>query len=144
MSATLSRISKIKKIILWSVIIGGIITLFIPTLVHGAAPLSPCDQGSCLVGTEDLGKGDSDSADSISKVILSIARIITFISASVAILFIVIAGIQMISSNGNTTQYTNSLNTIKYAVIGLLVTVIAYSAISIISNFITTVNITKP
>jgi Type IV secretion system pilin len=139
MDATLSRISKIKKIILWSVIIGGIITMFIPTLVHGAVPIDPCDKGDCITGTKAL--ASDDAKDSISSVILSAARFITFISAAVAILFIVIAGIQMISSNGNDTQYKSSLNTIRYAVIGLLVTAIAYSAISILSNFITTVNI---
>jgi Type IV secretion system pilin len=146
MHTSVSRIDKIKKIILWSVIIGGIVSLFIPALVHGATiepgkPLDPCtlDNSSCLNGTTELSKGTS--SDSIAKTIISFARILTFVSAALAIFFIVLGGVRMILSNGNDTQYKSALTTLQYAIIGLVVTVVAYSVISIISGVLTSIDI---
>jgi hypothetical protein len=145
MHTSVSRISTIKKIILWSIIIGGLISLFIPTLVHGAPqPSNPCDSkfgNNCLTGTTSLASGTS--SDSITKAIISFARILTFVSAGLAILFIVIGGVRMITSNGNDSQYKSALTTIQYAIIGLVVTAVAYSAISIISGVLTTINISS-
>jgi Type IV secretion system pilin len=150
MHTSVSRISTIKKIILWSIIIGGLISLFIPALVHGEAgkPTDPCDsikfpQNSCIKGTNDL-KTDlttGSASDSVTKTIIVFARILTFVSAGLAILFIVIGGVRMITSNGNDSQYKSALTTIQYAIIGLVVTAVAYSAISIISGVLTTINI---
>jgi hypothetical protein len=144
MHTSVSRINTIKKIILWSIIIGGLISLFIPALVHGApAPINPCDPSlgdNCLKGTTSLASGTS--SDSITKTIIGFARILTFVSAGLAILFIVIGGVRMITSNGNDTQFKSALTTVRYAVLGLIVTAVAYSAISIISSFITSVDIT--
>jgi hypothetical protein len=146
MHTSVSRIDKIKKIILWSVIIGGIVSLFIPALVHGATiepgkPLNPCalDNSSCLNGTTDLSTGTS--SDSIAKTIISFARILTYVSAALAIFFIVLGGVRMILSNGNDTQYKSALTTLQYAIIGLVVTVVAYSVISIISGVLTSIDI---
>jgi hypothetical protein len=147
MHTSVSRISTIKKIILWSIIIGGVISLFIPALVHGEAgkPTDPCELAvnSCIKGTTDLNStlSDGKAADSITKTIITFARILTFVSAGLAILFIVIGGVRMITSNGNDSQYKSALTTIQYAIIGLVVTAVAYSAISIISGVLTTINI---
>jgi hypothetical protein len=143
MHTSVSRISTIKKIILWSIIIGGVISLFIPALVYGAPkPTNPCDGtlgDNCLTGTTSLASGTN--SESLTKTIIGFARILTFLSAAIAILFIVIGGVRMITSNGNDAQYKSALTSIQYAVIGLVVTVIAYSAISLISAFVTTVDI---
>ena len=138
MSATLARVNTIKKIILWSIVVGGIIALFIPTLVHGAPnPLNVCDgaTNNCLDGTSTLANGTD--GQSIARVIISIARILTFISGAIAILILVVSGVRMISSNGDQKVYGDSLKAIQYSIIGLVIAVIAYSVISILSGVIT-------
>lgn len=138
MSATLARISTIKKIILWSIVVGGIIALFIPTLVHGAPqPLDVCTgaNNNCLNGTAALSTGTD--GQSIAKVIISIARLLTYISAAIAILILVVSGVRMISSNGDQKAYGDSLKAIQYSILGLVIAVVAYSIISILSGVIT-------
>lgn len=138
MSATLARVNTIKKIILWSIVVGGIIALFVPTLVHGAPqPIDVCGGATdnCLTGTTNLSSGTD--GQSIAKVIISIARLLTFISAAIAILVLVISGVRMISSNGDQKAYGDSLKAIQYSILGLVIAVIAYSAISILSGVIT-------
>jgi hypothetical protein len=145
MTTSISRISKIKKIILWSIIIGGIIALFIPTLVHGAPqPANVCDLGNssnCLTGTDTLSGGTN--GNSIAVAIIGFARILTFVAAAIAILIIVISGVRMIIANGNEAQYKDSLKAIQYAILGLVIAAVAYSIISIVSGFITTIDITQ-
>lgn len=143
MSTSINRIAKIKKIILWSVIIGGIIALFIPSITYGQPqPKDLCgsDLGNnCLTGTQSLSSGTN--GDSLAVAIIGFARILTFLAAAIAILIIVISGIRMIVANGNESQYKDSLKAIQYAILGLVIAAVAYSIISIISGFITSVDI---
>ncbi len=144
MSETLHRITKIKKIILWSVIIGGIIALFIPTLVYGQnIPVEDvcAASQSCLKGTDSLAGGTS--RDSVVKILLNIARFLTFVGAAVAVLVGVWAGITIMTSNGDSKKYENGLNTLRYAVIGLVITILAYTVVSIITGIISTTDLSE-
>jgi hypothetical protein len=145
MQTALKRITSIKKIILWSVIIGALVSLFVPSLVYGQPkPINPCEiSGNCLKGTEDLANGGV-TGNTISSFLLQIAQFATFVAAAVAVLFIVLGGYQMITSNGDSTKYGNALKTVQYAVIGLVLAAVAYTIIAVVSGFITTIDISNP
>jgi amino acid transporter len=56
------------------------------------------------------------------------------IIAAVAVAMIVWAGFRMVTMAGNGEATKKALSTIKNAVIGLAITVLAYAAIAIITN----------
>jgi hypothetical protein len=137
MSESLERIAKIKNIILWSVIGGGFISLFIPTLVNGQTDIDVCGRtGGCLKGTDTL--ADGASQDTVVDLLIVIAQWLTYVSAGVAVLVGVVAGIQIMTSNGDTTKYQKGLKTLQYAVIGLVIAVVAYTVVAIITTLLGT------
>jgi hypothetical protein len=141
MPQTIERISKIKKIILWSVIIGGLLALFIPTLVHAEIPaIDVCKQsGSCLKGTDTL-KGSGDK-NTLVTFLITVAQYLTFISAAIAVLFAVWGGMQMITSSGDDSKYKGGIKTLQYALIGLVLTIVAYTIVGLVSSLIQTVQL---
>lgn len=57
---------------------------------------------------------------------------IIFISGTVSILFIIIGGFQYVASAGNFESINKAKNTILYAVIGLIVSLVAYAAVKFV------------
>lgn len=53
----------------------------------------------------------------------------TFIIGAIAVLMIIIGGIRYTVSNGDQSQITSAKNTILYAIVGLVVAVLAYAIV---------------
>jgi Type IV secretion system pilin len=140
MPQIIDRISIIKKIILWSVIIGGLLALFIPTLVHAEIPtIDVCKESkSCLKGTDTLGNGDKNTVVSF---LITVAQYLTFIGAAIAVLFAVWGGIQMITSSGDDTKYKGGIKTLQYAIIGLVLTIVAYTIVAVVASLVQTIQL---
>jgi hypothetical protein len=66
--------------------------------------------------------------------IVKITRIIAVVAGVAAVLIIIISGLRYVLSNGDTAQTTNARNAILYAVVGLIVIVIATSIISLVMS----------
>lgn len=73
----------------------------------------------------------SPSSDLVS-LITTISNTILLLVGVVAVLFLIIGGFQYISSAGNPEQVGKAKLTILYAVIGILVTLIAWAAVSFV------------
>ena len=52
----------------------------------------------------------------------------------ISILFIIVGGYKMVLSNGNEKTFTEGRNTVTYAVIGLVVAILAYTIIVVVTN----------
>ena len=88
---------------------------------------SPAD--SITKGTEAAGgKGQTSLGESIKQVI----NVLLFIIGAVAVIMIIIGGIRYVISNGDSSQITSAKNTIMYAVIGLVVALLAYAIVNFI------------
>ena len=69
-------------------------------------------------------------------------RIITFlitISATIAVLMIVWAGIQYLTAYGNEDKTTQAKKTITWALIGLAIVALVYTILSVTASFINTI-----
>jgi hypothetical protein len=75
------------------------------------------------------GLPNNGSADPTSGAIGVITGIVFGITASIALLMIVISGFRYIVAHGDPNATAQAKNTILYAVIGLLVSVTAYSIV---------------
>lgn len=128
-----SRNKNIKRIIFWSVIIGGILALFFSrtSVSTFAQPADVCEQiGGCVQGINQLSRG----RDGVIELILRLVRIAIFISAGVAILFIVIGAYQMITSRGDDEVYASGLKTLRNSVLGLILAILSITIVSLIAG----------
>lgn len=77
---------------------------------------------------------DPNSRESSATVIASLIRFWILFSAVIAIIAIVWAGIQMILATGEDEKIKKSRKIIMFALIGLVITGLAYAVVDIIAN----------
>ena len=58
----------------------------------------------------------------------------TFIIGAISVLMIIIGGIRYATSNGEQAQVTSAKNTILYAIVGLVVSIMAYAIVRFVIN----------
>ncbi len=97
--------------------------------VGGAAALDPGDEAR--KGFNQAGGG---SEKSLGESIKDVINVLLFLIGAVSVIMIIIGGIRYVLSNGDSTQITGAKNTIMYAVIGLVVALLAYAIV----NFVVT------
>lgn len=109
----------------------------IPSTTHAVA-VNVCEQSG--VSDEVLkangcpGKGDSVE---LSDVIIGIVNGIIGILGLVAVIFIVVGGVNYMTSTGDPTKTKKAKDTILYAVIGLIIAVLSFAIVNfVISNVI--------
>lgn len=71
---------------------------------------------------------------SLQERIQQIVNVLLFIIGAVAVIMIVVGGIRYVVSNGDSSQITSAKNTILYAVIGLVVAILAYAIVNFVIN----------
>ncbi len=74
-----------------------------------------------------------DGAKSFPQALAQITNLLLFVIGSISVIVIIVGGIRYITSGGDQTGITAAKNTILYAVIGLVVSFLAYAVV----NFIT-------
>jgi hypothetical protein len=85
--------------------------------------------GSCLVTG---GKTLTGGVSGITGTIIEIARVITYISGALSVLFLVYGGVRYLISQDD-KEVGAARTIIQNAIVGLVITVIAYSIISIVT-----------
>jgi hypothetical protein len=69
---------------------------------------------------------------SLESRIQTIVNILLFILGAIAVIMIIIGGIRYTTSNGDASAITSAKNTILYAVVGLVVAILAYAIVNFI------------
>ncbi|NTU69411.1 hypothetical protein HGB13_01085 [bacterium] len=98
--------------------------IYTATLVLATSPISAKINGPVTppgVPTDSL----SDLIGKISNAILSIVAVL-------AILFLILAGFQYVTSAGNPDQITKAKNTALYAIIGIIVALVAWAVVKFV------------
>ena len=67
-------------------------------------------------------------------VFVTIVNILIFVVGAIAVLMLVVGGVRYVVSNGESSAVTNAKNTILYAIIGLIVSFLAFGAVQFITN----------
>ncbi|GAB4143623.1 MAG: hypothetical protein OHK0017_01240 [Patescibacteria group bacterium] len=137
----------VKSLILVMVVASGFIGLFQPTTVLSAIEAKPdnvCNfggQSTCLGGTTSFANGGTDT---VAKLTIAIVNWLIYIGAALAVFFIVWGGYTMMSANGDDSKVKNGKQTVTYAVIGLVVCLLSYSIVSLVTNFVSSINLANP
>lgn len=88
------------------------------------ASLDPCT----VVKAATCGKNLFDKGGIFNE----ITNTLLFIAGAAAVLFIIIGGLRYVLSSGNEKAITGAKDTILYAIIGVIVTVIAYAIVNFV------------
>jgi hypothetical protein len=98
-----------------------------------------CKKDNCKVigndGSTDVVSDDFKGAQGITKTIIDVAKIITYISGGLSVLFIVYGGVRYLTS-GTEKDAGDARTIVQNAIIGLVITVIAYAIISIVTGLL--------
>ncbi len=65
-----------------------------------------------------------------------IVTILISVSAAISIIFIMIAGIKFVTSSGDEKKLASATSTLTYAIIGLVVTILAFMIVRILQYFL--------
>lgn len=124
--------SIIKKIscslALMSVMVLGLVFVTGDTQVFA----SGCSGQGCVEqGIRDVNPGGGGTdAGSFSTFITNIINVLLFLIGVISVIFIILGGIRFVTSQGDASQVSSARNTILYAVIGLVVAMMAFAIVN--------------
>ena len=98
----------------------------------GADSARGTDQAQCLFGNEP---GCTDGQTPIFR---TITNVLLFIIGAVSVIMLIIGGFRYVVSQGDQSQVTSAKNTILYAVVGIVVAILAFAVVNfVIGSFVT-------
>lgn len=111
------------------VLVSAITALFITnpvfaTIQSGASSAKGSEQPAVLFGN--------------TGVFSEITNVLLFIIGAIAVIMIVIGGLRYVLSGGDAKQVEAAKNTILYAIIGIIVAILAYAAVNFVTSAFTT------
>jgi hypothetical protein len=93
------------------------------SIVDGASAARGIDQASDLFGAAGI--------------FTTISNVMLFIVGAISVIMVVIGGLRYVVSGGNNTNVTAAKNTILYAIVGLVISMLAYAVINfVITSFV--------
>lgn len=104
------------------------LVLFVPSQ---ALALDSGAESSYKEALKDTG-GVNKSGATVTETLQSIINMLLFIAGVIAVLIIVVSGFRFVTSNGDAGSVSKAKNTIIYALIGLVVAVMAYAIVNFI------------
>ena len=119
---------KIQSIIISVMTLVGLVAIpALPVYAQtcNGTPAECIQQGSDKVGGDNSG-GDLEGG------IKNVVNVMLFILGAIAVIMIIIGGIRYATSGGDASQTKSAKDTILYAVIGLVVAILAYAIVNFI------------
>lgn len=113
------------------------------TVAHAADPAS-CDPASStnIVATGAACAAPTGSADNLfvaGGIFQQISNTLIFLVGAIAVIMLIIGGLRYVTSNGEAASIKGAKDTITYAIIGIVVAILSFAAVSfVIGRFSTT------
>lgn len=103
----------------------------------GGVVSAACTNAADCVKSGVATAGGTGATGNLGDLIKKIVNVLLFVLGAVAVIMIVIGGFKYVVSNGDSSAVTSAKNTIMYAVIGLIVALLAYAIVNfVITSFI--------
>lgn len=119
----------------------------VPVGVSAAGP-DPASEGLCRgtggVWSKDGCVSANANNNDLQSLIKTIVNVLIFLGAAVAVIMIVIGGMRYVTSGGDQNSVKTAKNTILYAIIGLIVMILAYAAVDFVLNALIPAKQNKP
>lgn len=104
-----------------------------------AAPVNAaCGDDITLGGatSEDCSKGEGQASDLFGSdgIVNTVINTMLFITGLLSVVMIIYAGIRYVTANGDKSKVTSAQNTLLYAIVGLVVSIVAYALVNWVTN----------
>lgn len=80
------------------------------------------------------GEDQPDGLFAADGVFRTVTNILLFIIGAVAVIMLIIGGIRYVVSGGDQSAVTSAKNTILYAIVGIVVAILAFAAVEFVTN----------
>lgn len=84
------------------------------------------------------GDGSPDELFGDNGMIKKIVNVILYLLAAVSVIMLIVGGFRYIVSQGDSTKVTAAKNTILYAIIGLIIAILAYAIVNFVMGQVAT------
>ncbi len=87
----------------------------------------------------DSARGDDQTAELFGQtgIFRTITNVLLFVLGAISVIMIIIGGLRYVVSGGNATAVTAAKNTILYAIVGVIVALLAYAIINFVLDSFT-------
>lgn len=115
--------------------------LLVPVMAFGVTAATPviasaasCNNDVSLQNGVDCAKGDDQSSKLFGNggVFNTITNVLLFIIGAVSVIMLIIGGIRYTVSGGDSSAVTSAKNTILYAIVGIVVALLAYAIVNFV------------
>ena len=98
------------------------------------APITNAASDLSITSGADAARGNQQVTDlfGVGGVFTTVSNILLFIIGALSVIMIIIGGLRYVISGGNSTAVTSAKNTILYAVVGLIVALLAFAIINFV------------
>lgn len=121
---------KIKNVLLSAALVFGLVALPLTPSVVGAQAANPSsDIGK---GVEAIGGKSGGGATEFNTQVRNIVNLLLFLLGIIAVIAIIIGGFRYVTSNGEAGNIKTAKDIILYAVIGLVVAILAYAIVNFV------------
>ncbi|HCR56109.1 TPA: hypothetical protein DIV49_03985 [Candidatus Saccharibacteria bacterium] len=115
--------------------------LLVPVLALGVSAVVPAQPVDALgiQGGADAAKSDDQSDNLFDEggLFQTITNVLLFLIGAIAVIMLIIGGIRYTVSGGDSAAITAAKNTILYAIIGIIVAILAYAIVNwVIGSFV--------
>ena len=118
--------------------------LLVPLLALGvsaivpAAPVDAAFEQSITDGVNSA-QGTDQPAGLFTEggIFQTVVNVLLFLVGAIAVIMLVIGGIRYVVSGGDQSAVTGAKNTIMYAIVGIIVAILAYAAVSFVTTSLT-------
>lgn len=115
-------------------LVAGLVTA-VPVATVAAEGIQ-CEGAAGCIGQGQQKVGGDNNKTSLEDNVKSVTNVLLFILGAIAVIMIIIGGIRYATSNGDSSQTKAAKDTILYAVVGLVVAILAYAIVNfIVSSF---------
>ena len=120
---------RIKEIIISTVVVLGLAMVPAPAVFAQAVCDGPAVE---CIGKGQQEAGGSENQTDLTEQIRTVTNVLLFILGAIAVIMIIIGGIRYATSNGDSSSIKSAKDTILYAVIGLVVAILAYAIVNFV------------
>jgi hypothetical protein len=93
-----------------------------------------CPNGQCpLIGDDTLSNLDQEA---VAQFIIAFASFFSYIAVAVAVLFLVISGLQLVTDTGDGKRAESAKKNFMTTIIGLVLVIVAFTIVQVLSNFL--------
>ena len=121
--------------------------LIVPALALGVSAAAPVAHADCAAGVSsglsagaNCAQGANQQSDLFGSngIFKTITNVLLFVIGAISVIMLIIGGIRYVVSGGDSSAVTSAKNTILYAIVGIVVAILAYALVNfVISSFTT-------